>query len=301
MTPVQLQIIPCNKRDEFAVLISKGMRPSKAAGKLGVILTQHESQILCANPHAYSLAASMKDIETVYSSSQYGESCMSGCPEAPAYMYATIGAHVAYNNGARVVVNPKTKLFGRIYGNRSSEIYYSLLADGWRESPAPLVGLSGNLAYKTETELVEFWSFPQSYYNWNHYKDMVFFEFDKGMSHGSIIKCDGVRYIVTSRSPQKCNDNWIVGAVKAELYTGKTMKTLYKMPAKFYLDGEHSCEMDGNKLIITKGSGGHFVRIRENVRRVRRELTVVRKIERKTVADIGAEIEARFNGWRGGA
>jgi len=156
-TAAQLAIIPEPLQSAFLGYCAKGTRPIKAAGKLGITLSQHHSQLLAASVEGVSFAATEGEIAATYADTSKGQSCMTTCPNSPAYIYATVGAQVAHNSGARVVVNPINKMFGRVYGEKSSDLFYSLLALGYTESPHPLAGLAGNLKTKVESKPVKVW------------------------------------------------------------------------------------------------------------------------------------------------
>lgn len=293
MTPSQLAIIPQDLRERFAYLCKKGMRPAKVAGKLGLVLSQHESQLLSASATDVQWASTREQIAAVYSNTEIGESCMTGCSDSPAYIYSAIGASVAYNNGARTVVNPRRKLFGRIYGNRSSDLYYALLALGYTESDAPLSGMVGFLEYRTVTESVTF-SVADTTKKGEVFSGILSLKEYEAFTYKGKEYISGSNYTFEWKG-EKCRFAYPVKKI-----TQKRQKLEVLLPAKFYLDGNHVVSRQGNKIMINNGGSPHFVICggKEDTMRVIPEYTVFRKNERKTVADIAVDYERRINKWK---
>ena len=292
MTPFQIAIIPHELRERFASLCGKGMRPTKAAGKLGITLSQHDSQLLSAKIDNIVFAISESDIAKIYADVDKGQSCMTSHPDSPAYVYSRIGARVAYNDGARVVVNPVTKQFGRIYGEKSSDLFYTLLALGYTESPSPLAGLSGMLDVTTKRETIS-WYVDRYSFEWieGAYCYIVGDYWQRGeiISHnGEYWRVAGYQYIGNDAFTR-------IVRVKQVVKTG--VRVVYKAPKRFYMDGNHRLHMQQGKLVVTDGGSPSFIQFSELPRTIP-EYTVFRKNERKTVWDMATDFERRVNLWK---
>lgn len=292
MTPVQIAIIPQELRERFTYFCSKGMCPTKAAGKLGITLSQHDNQLLSAKADNIAFATSESDIACVYADTCKGQSCMTSHPDSPAYVYSRIGAQVAYNDGARVVVNPVTKQFGRIYGEKSSDLFYTLLSLGYTESVSPLAGLSGMLDVTTRKEVI------------SCYVDRYSFKWAEGAygyikgecwQHGEVIYHNGEHWRVSGY--HYLGDNAFTKIVKVKQVVKTGIKVVYKAPRMFYMDGEHRLHIQQGKLVVTAGGSPSFIQF-SKLTRVIPEYTVFRKNERKTVWDKATDFEARVSKWK---
>lgn len=292
-TAAQLAVIPVALQQAFLNYCNKGMRPTKAAARVGIILSQHDSQLLSAKIDDISFAMSESDIANVYADTNKGQSCMTTCPNSPAYVYATIGAQVAHNAGARVVVNPVSKMFGRIYGERSSDLFYSLLAMGYTESNSPLAGLSGNLKTRVEAKLVTLWR-KVDYCFETHAEDSLYLV-GHHWQEGEQITHNGQEWIACYHgeynSEKYTHFRRLVGVVK------RKQTVVYKIPSKFYLDGTHTCILQGSKLTVMSGGAPHYV-TSETIVKMAIGHTIHRKVERKGMMDIVSDIERRMERWK---
>lgn len=291
-TKWQLEVIPLELQSVFVALTGKGMRPTKAASKLGITLSQHHSQLLSAKIDSLDFAATEDDITKIYADTQKGQSCMTSHADSPAYVYSRIGAQVAYNDGSRAVVNPITKQFGRIYGEKSSDLYYSLLALGYTESPSPLAGLSGMLDTITQKETVS-WYVDRYSFEWSE-GAYAYIEGDY-LQRGEIIRHGGEMWRVAGY--QYIGNDGFTRIVRVKRIVKSGIKVVYKAPRRFYLDGDHRLYVRQGKLVVTGEGSPSFVQFGE-LPKVIPEYTVFRKNEKKTVWDSATEFEARLNKWK---